>query len=107
MRPGKEQPRWEANIFMARTGFKHDILRITLLDRDVPPEIHSLGIKERYYRSAMSIEMLSAEICWRTDLGVHMHWCIFKDGKAQHSPGHARKLELELRPTWCEALSSR
>ena len=79
MRPGKEQPRWEANIFVARSGFKHDILRIVLSDRDAPLESHSLGIKEISCLSAMSIEMLSAEICWRTDLVLYMHWCIFKD----------------------------
>ena len=38
MRPGKEQPRWEAILYMARAGFKHDILRIVLSDRDAPLE---------------------------------------------------------------------
>ena len=38
MRPETEQPRWGPELCMARAGFKHDILRIVLSDRDAPLE---------------------------------------------------------------------
>ena len=38
MRAGEEQARWEANIYVARAGFKHEMLRIYLSDDDAELE---------------------------------------------------------------------
>ena len=46
MRPGKEQLRWEANIFMASACFKHDVLAILPSHHDAGLEEHSLGVEE-------------------------------------------------------------
>ena len=46
--------------------------------------------------NGVSIEMLSAEICWRTGLVLHIDWCIFQDLKTRHSPGKAGKPGMKL-----------
>ena len=38
MRTGEEQTRWEANIYVARAGFKHEMLRIYLSYHDAELE---------------------------------------------------------------------
>ena len=38
MRTGEEQARWEANIYMVREGFKHEMLRIVLSEFDAELE---------------------------------------------------------------------
>ena len=52
MRPGKEEPRWEANIFMASACFKRDMLAIHLSDlHDIRRE-HTRNAKESFPRSS-------------------------------------------------------
>ena len=46
MRPGKEQPRWEANRCVARAGFTHDVLTILSSHHNAGLEEHSLGAEE-------------------------------------------------------------
>ena len=62
MHKGKEQPRWGPTLFMAMTGFKHEMLRIYLSDVDAPLEEPSLGIKERSCVNGMLVIITSAEI---------------------------------------------
>ena len=61
MRPGKEQPRWEANIFMANACFKHDVLVILSSDHNAELEEHRPSVRLATSDSPMSIIITSAD----------------------------------------------
>ena len=46
MRPGKEEPRWEAKLCVANACFKRDVLAIPSSHYDAGLEEHSLGVEE-------------------------------------------------------------
>ena len=48
MRPGKEEPRWEANKFVASTCFKCDVLAIYLSDHHKNLREHTIHTKEGF-----------------------------------------------------------
>ena len=59
---------------MARRVLKQDVHVIHLSDLDGVLKQNSLGVKAKSCVDAMSIEILSTEISWKTDLAT---WCMF------------------------------
>ena len=61
MRPGKEEPRLGAKLFMARRCFKCNVLMILLSEFDKDLKEPSLDVEDRSCVIVMSVIIMSAE----------------------------------------------